>query len=82
MLRWSTVWHGGSTRRCARRRHGSCVPADVTTNRAPSGPASTMLRSQSGFGVVEHLGPCVAVDGLDVGWVHPTTPLGEGTLTW
>ena len=51
-------------------------------NVAPSGVAPPMLLSQSGFGVVEHLGPCVAVDGLDLGWVHPTTPLGEGTLTW
>ncbi len=51
-------------------------------NDAPSGLAPMMVRSQSGFGVVEHLGPCVDVDGLDVGWVHPTTPLGHGTLAW
>ena len=49
---------------------------------APSGFVPKLLRSESGFGVVEHLGPCVEVDGLDVGWSRPTTPLGEGGLTW
>lgn len=48
----------------------------------PSGFASELQRSETGFGVVEHLGPCVDVDGLDVGWVHPTTPLGAGRLSW
>jgi len=48
----------------------------------PSGFSPELLRSESGFGVVEHLGPCVQVDGLDVGWTLPTTPLGDGTLTW
>lgn len=48
----------------------------------PSGFAPTMLRSESDFGVVHHLGPCVAVDGLDIGWTRPTTPLGRGALTW
>ncbi|HSP29148.1 MAG TPA: CoA transferase [Ilumatobacteraceae bacterium] len=42
----------------------------------------TLRRSETGFGVVEHLGPCVDVDGLDVGWTRPTTPLGDGTLRW
>jgi hypothetical protein len=48
----------------------------------PTGFVPKLLRSETGFGVVEHLGPCVAVDGLDVGWARPTTPLGEGTLGW
>jgi crotonobetainyl-CoA:carnitine CoA-transferase CaiB-like acyl-CoA transferase len=48
----------------------------------PSGFAPKLLRSASGFGVVEHLGPCVEVDGLDVRWGRPTTPLGAGDLTW
>jgi crotonobetainyl-CoA:carnitine CoA-transferase CaiB-like acyl-CoA transferase len=48
----------------------------------PSGFAPELQRSETGFGVVEHLGPCVEVDGLDVGWTHPTTPLGAGTLSW
>jgi crotonobetainyl-CoA:carnitine CoA-transferase CaiB-like acyl-CoA transferase len=54
------------------------VAADVQ----PSGFAPTMLRSDTGFGVVDHLGPCVTVDGLDVGWDLPTAPLGNGTLSW
>ncbi len=41
-----------------------------------------LLRSETGFGVVDHLGPCVDVDGLDVGWTRPTAPLGSGTLSW
>ena len=49
---------------------------------APIGFVPEMLRSETGFGVVDHLGPCVAVDGLDVGWTRPTTPLGQGTLSW
>jgi crotonobetainyl-CoA:carnitine CoA-transferase CaiB-like acyl-CoA transferase len=48
----------------------------------PTGFAPTILRSETGFGVVDHLGPCVEVDGLDVGWTRPTTPLGEGRLSW
>jgi crotonobetainyl-CoA:carnitine CoA-transferase CaiB-like acyl-CoA transferase len=48
----------------------------------PSGFAPTILRSETGFGVVDHLGPCIEVDGLDVGWARPTTPLGEGRLRW
>jgi crotonobetainyl-CoA:carnitine CoA-transferase CaiB-like acyl-CoA transferase len=48
----------------------------------PSGVAPELQRSETGFGVVEHLGPCVEVDGLDVGWVHPPTPLGAGRLSW
>lgn len=54
----------------------------LDTDALPSGLAPTMQRSQTGFGVVDHLGPCVAVEGLDVGWTRPTTPLGDGTLTW
>jgi crotonobetainyl-CoA:carnitine CoA-transferase CaiB-like acyl-CoA transferase len=49
---------------------------------APSGFAPELQRSETGFGVVEHLGPCVEVDGLDVGWPQPTTPLGAGRLSW
>jgi crotonobetainyl-CoA:carnitine CoA-transferase CaiB-like acyl-CoA transferase len=49
---------------------------------SPSGIAPQLQRSETGFGVVEHLGPCVGVDGLDVGWTHPTTPLGAGRLSW
>ena len=48
----------------------------------PIGFTPTMLRSDTDSGVVEHLGPCVAVDGLDIRWERPTTPLGQGTLTW
>jgi crotonobetainyl-CoA:carnitine CoA-transferase CaiB-like acyl-CoA transferase len=48
----------------------------------PSGFAPQLQRSDTGFGVVEHLGPCVEVDGLHIGWAHPTTPLGAGTLSW
>ena len=48
----------------------------------PTGLVPKLLRSESGFGVVEHLGPCVDVDGLDVGWTLPTTPLGDGALGW
>jgi crotonobetainyl-CoA:carnitine CoA-transferase CaiB-like acyl-CoA transferase len=47
-----------------------------------SGFAPQLQRSDTGFGVVEHLGPCVEVDGLDIGWSHPTTPLGAGRLSW
>jgi crotonobetainyl-CoA:carnitine CoA-transferase CaiB-like acyl-CoA transferase len=47
-----------------------------------AGPAPAMVRSITEFGVVDHLGPCVAVDGLVVGWSHPTTPLGHGALSW
>jgi crotonobetainyl-CoA:carnitine CoA-transferase CaiB-like acyl-CoA transferase len=50
--------------------------------RAPRGIAPTLMRSETRFGTVEHLGPCVTVDGVDVGWTHPTTPLGQGTLSW
>jgi crotonobetainyl-CoA:carnitine CoA-transferase CaiB-like acyl-CoA transferase len=51
-------------------------------DREASGISPALLRSQSDFGVVDHLGPCVAVDGLDVGWRRPTAPLGSGALTW
>ncbi|HSL73285.1 MAG TPA: CoA transferase [Ilumatobacteraceae bacterium] len=54
----------------------------VAVGASPSGLAPTLMRTESPFGVVEHLGPCVAVDGLDVGWTRPTTPLGQGTLGW
>ncbi len=47
-----------------------------------AGFAPAMLRSITDFGVVDHLGPCVEVDGLDVHWSHPTTPLGQGALSW
>ena len=53
--------------------------AEVATS---AGLASTLLRSITDFGVVDHLGPCVEVDGLDVHWSHPTTPLGQGALSW
>ena len=48
----------------------------------PTGFVPTLRRSDTGFGIVEHLGPCIEVDGLDVGWRLPTTPLGDGTLSW
>ncbi len=48
----------------------------------PSGFAPALLRSDTDFGVVEHLGPCVSVDGLDIRWERVTTPLGQGALTW
>jgi crotonobetainyl-CoA:carnitine CoA-transferase CaiB-like acyl-CoA transferase len=47
-----------------------------------SGFAPELLRSDTDFGIVDHLGPCVAVDGLEVGWIRPTAPLGSGPLTW
>jgi crotonobetainyl-CoA:carnitine CoA-transferase CaiB-like acyl-CoA transferase len=50
--------------------------------RPPTGFAPTLRRSETGFGIVEHLGPCVDVDGLDVGWTRSTTPLGDGSLGW
>jgi crotonobetainyl-CoA:carnitine CoA-transferase CaiB-like acyl-CoA transferase len=49
---------------------------------SPSGFTPELLRSETGFGVVEHLGPGVEVDGLDIGWTRPTTPLGAGGLGW
>ena len=45
-----------------------CVSAAADGAGTPSGFVPKLLRSVTGFGVVEHLGPCVAVDGLDVGW--------------
>jgi hypothetical protein len=48
----------------------------------PTGFAPGLLRSETGFGVVEHLGPGVEIDRMDVGWTVPTTPLGQGTLGW
>lgn len=48
----------------------------------PTGFVPTLRRSETGFGIVEHLGPCVDVDGLVVGWTGPTTPLGHGVLGW
>jgi crotonobetainyl-CoA:carnitine CoA-transferase CaiB-like acyl-CoA transferase len=48
----------------------------------PTGLAPALRRSETGFGIVEHLGPCVDVDGLDVGWTRPTAPLGSGLLGW
>ena len=50
--------------------------------RTPSGLSPELQRTETGFGIVDHLGPCVEVDGLDVGWTHPTTPLGAGPLSW
>lgn len=47
-----------------------------------SGISPTLLRSQTDFGIVDHLGPCVEVDGLHVGWTRPTAPLGSGSLAW
>lgn len=49
---------------------------------APSGFSPALLRSDTEFGLVEHLGSCVDVDGIDVGWSRVTTPLGQGALTW
>ena len=60
-------------------RVGGRENADGAT---PSGFSPELRRSDTGFGVVEHLGPCVTVEGLDVGWTHPTTPLGAGSLAW
>jgi hypothetical protein len=48
----------------------------------PIGLSPELVRSDTAFGVVDHLGPCMAVDGLDVGWTMPTAPLGSGTLRW
>jgi hypothetical protein len=49
---------------------------------APSGVSPQLVRSDTRFGVVDHLGPCVGVDGVDVGWTQPTAPLGSGRLEW
>ncbi len=49
---------------------------------SPSGFHPELVRSDTAFGAVDHLGPCVTVDGLDVGWTCVTTPLGSGALTW
>ena len=54
----------------------------VDDSAGPSEFDPELLRSDTDFGVVEHLGPCVTVDGLDVGWSRPTTPLGQGALIW
>lgn len=54
----------------------------IATDRSPAGVAPTMLRSETSFGVVDHLGPCVSVEGLDVGWTRATAPLGAGSLSW
>jgi crotonobetainyl-CoA:carnitine CoA-transferase CaiB-like acyl-CoA transferase len=54
----------------------------LETDAPPSGFAPAMLRSVTDYGVVDHLGPCVSVDGLDVRWARPTTPLGHGELAW
>jgi crotonobetainyl-CoA:carnitine CoA-transferase CaiB-like acyl-CoA transferase len=51
-------------------------------DRQASGISSVLLQSRTDFGVVDHLGPCVEVDGLDVRWQRPTAPLGSGALTW
>lgn len=48
----------------------------------PSGVTPQLVRSDTRFGVVDHLGPCVGVDGVDVGWTQPTAPLGSGRLEW
>ncbi len=48
----------------------------------PAGLVPTLRRSETDFGTVEHLGPCVEVEGLDVGWNRPTAPLGHGALSW
>jgi crotonobetainyl-CoA:carnitine CoA-transferase CaiB-like acyl-CoA transferase len=53
---------------------------DGTT--APGGFHPELQRSETGFGVVDHLGPCVSVDGLDVGWDRVTAPLGDGVVAW
>jgi crotonobetainyl-CoA:carnitine CoA-transferase CaiB-like acyl-CoA transferase len=49
---------------------------------SPAGFVPRLLRSETAFGAVEHLDPCVVVDGLDIGWRRPTSPLGSGTLRW
>ncbi len=54
----------------------------VDDSTSPSGFVPELLRSDTDFGVVEHLGPCVTVEGLDVGWSRPTAPLGQGALSW
>lgn len=50
--------------------------------RGPSGLSPALQRSDTGFGAVDHLGPCIGVEGLDIGWTRPTTPLGAGSLSW
>lgn len=58
-------------------RVGAIVDGD-----APTGFTPELQTARTGFGIVEHLGPCVAVEGLEVGWRLPTAPLGRGRLTW
>ena len=75
---------------CARRVDASlCQTAawivrtgQLAGDKTATGFTPDLLRTDSGFGVVEHLGPCVNVDGLDIGWKRPTAPLGAGTLSW
>jgi hypothetical protein len=62
--------------------HWILAAGRLDTERSPSGVVPTLQRSVGGFGVIDHLGPCVAVEGLDVGWTRPTTPLGDGLLSW
>lgn len=49
---------------------------------SPGGFRPELLRSETDYGVVEHLGPCVSVGGIEIGWDRVTTPLGDGALTW
>jgi len=42
----------------------------------------TLVRTETEFGTLDHLGPCFSIDGLDIGWQWPTAPLGSGSLTW
>ena len=71
-----------STARCAKPQRGSCRVGRLAEWGTPTGFGPTLLRSETDVGVVDHLGPCVDVEGLDIGWRRPTTPLGAGTLSW
>ncbi len=47
-----------------------------------SGLRAELRRSETEWGILEHLGPGFAIDGIDVGWDRPSAPLGSGQLTW
>lgn len=41
-----------------------------------------LLEEQTEFGLLSHLGPGFAVEGLQIGWTRPPRPLGSGSLRW
>ena len=48
----------------------------------PEAMSPDLVRTETQFGTLDHLDPCFAVDGLNIGWRLPTAPLGSGPLGW